>query len=84
VSWQRRTLALLAKAYSSIPPEKAADYLGVSKEEVVPGTLIPDFSNEALSQEGWTYNSDTHLLIPGEMVLGIFSIEESDIREGNK
>lgn len=36
--WQTRTLNLLTKAYGSIPPQKAAEYLGLSTENVIPGT----------------------------------------------
>ena len=37
-TWQTRTLELLTKAYGSIPPQKAAEYLGLSSENVIPGT----------------------------------------------
>jgi len=36
--WQNKTLALLAKAYGSIPPEKAAEYLGLPTDQIIPGT----------------------------------------------
>jgi hypothetical protein len=38
-SCQARTLSLLAKAYGSITPEKAAEYLGLSGDVIVPGIL---------------------------------------------
>ena len=38
-SYQTRTLELLGKAYGSIPPHKAAEYLGLSADTVIPGTL---------------------------------------------
>ena len=34
--WQTTTLELLGKAYTSIPAEKAAEYLGLSNDTVVP------------------------------------------------
>jgi hypothetical protein len=33
-------LALLQKAYASIPPEKAAEYLGLSADVVISGNNI--------------------------------------------
>ena len=38
--WQERTLVLLTKAYTSIPPEKAAEYLGLSNDVVVPSMWL--------------------------------------------
>jgi hypothetical protein len=40
-SWQARTLILLTKTYTSITPEKAAEYLGLSSDVIVQG--IPSF-----------------------------------------
>lgn len=37
-TWQTRTLGLLTKAYRSIPPQKAAEYLGLSSENAILGT----------------------------------------------
>ena len=38
--WQSKTLAVLNRAYGSIPPEKAAEYLGLPSDVIVQGTSI--------------------------------------------
>jgi hypothetical protein len=79
-NWQGKTLSLITKAYANIPPEKAAEYLGVSKGEIVSGTMIYSLTEQVLCQEGWTYNADTNLLIPGKTVSSLFELNEADDR----
>lgn len=78
-SCQTRTLALLGKAYESIPPQKAAEYLGLSTDTVIPGAPpVPLLSPSsfpppyafpgyvlilALQQEKWTFDAEKNLLI---------------------
>jgi hypothetical protein len=50
VSLQRRTLELLVKAYGSLTPAKAAAYLGLSTEEVVPGILSYILTDSSLAE----------------------------------
>jgi len=58
---------LLGKAYNSILPEKAAEYLGLSNDVVIQGSklyqqLVSDYL--ALQQEKWTYDVEKKLLCP--------------------
>lgn len=65
---------LLTKAYTSIPPEKAAEYLGLSKDVVVPGMFMYKWMLiVVLLQEKWTYDAEKNLLMPGEVVLRMAS-----------
>jgi hypothetical protein len=60
-------LSSLDKAYDSIPPEKAAEYLGLTEENVFSGILWPLLliaDGIVLEQAGWTYNAETRLLYP--------------------
>jgi len=36
-TWQARAMALLSKVYTTIPPERATEYLGLSNDLVVDG-----------------------------------------------
>jgi hypothetical protein len=66
-------LALLTKAYTSILPEKAAEYLGLSNDVVIPSTCILYLSGLilVLQQEKWTYDAEKNLLMPGKVPLRI-------------
>ena len=66
-------MTLLTKAYTSIPPEKAAEYLGLSNDVVIPGTCILYLSGliVVLQQKKWTYDAEKNLLVPGKVSLRI-------------
>ena len=66
-------MALLTKAYTSIPPEKAAEYLGLSNDVVIPGMFILCLRRliVVLQQEKWTYDAEKNLLMPGKVALRI-------------
>ena len=68
VTWQSRTLALLAKAYASIPPEKAAEYLGLPTDQIIRGILIRVGELiVALQEQRWAYDAAKNLLIPAKI-----------------
>jgi hypothetical protein len=69
--WQERTLVLLTKAYMSIPPEKAAEYLGLANDVVVSGMLVRVWGKLlmiVLQHEKWTYDTEKNLLMPAKVV----------------
>jgi len=52
VTWQARTLALLSKAYTSIPPAKVGEYLGLSNDLLEYQQSKLGLSNDALVVDG--------------------------------
>ncbi|TFY78670.1 hypothetical protein EWM64_g5343 [Hericium alpestre] len=53
-AFRRRTLALVSRAYTSIPLELAQAYLGLPKDQLL----------SAAEANKWTYDASTHILTP--------------------
>jgi len=79
VTWQARTLVLLSKAYTSIPPAKVGEYLGLSNDLLEYQQSKLGLSNDALVVDGiykgwprliivlgreWVYDTNKNLLSP--------------------